>query len=100
MSSVPERRLSLLTRGLISQAVIIASFSMIYMLYTYIIGDDFHLERGNIFDTAVNALFLSSFVNSGSVPPNMSHTSSLARCILAFNTILATLVKIYLITVD
>ena len=92
------QNLSLLAKGLILHSLIVASFALIYTVYTFNIHDDFGLKRDHTFDTAVNAVMLSSFASAGSIPPHIDHTSSFSRVILICNVFLASLTKVWLIT--
>uniref|UniRef100_A0A6C0J2Z0 Potassium channel domain-containing protein n=1 Tax=viral metagenome TaxID=1070528 RepID=A0A6C0J2Z0_9ZZZZ len=93
-----QQNISLLAKGLILHSLIIVSFAVIYTVYTYHVHDDFGLRRDNMFDTAVNAAMLSSFVSAGSIPPHIDHTSSFSRVLLICNVILSSLTKVWMIT--
>lgn len=95
-----HQNLSLLAKGLILHSLIVASFAAIYAVYTYHVHDDFGLKRDHMFDTAVNAAMLSSFVSAGSIPPQIDHTSSFSRVLLICNVMLSSLTKVWLITSD
>tara|TARA_B110000285_G_C15077780_1_gene591741 strand:+ start:967 stop:1281 length:315 start_codon:yes stop_codon:yes gene_type:complete len=97
---IKQQNLSLLAKGLILHSLIVVSFAVIYAVYTYHVHDDFGLKRDNIFDTAMNAAMLSSFVSAGSVPPHVDHTSSFSRLLLICNVLLSSLTKVWLITSD
>lgn len=95
-----QTKMSLMAKGILMHVVIVSSFTLIYTIYTYNIHDDYGLKRDAAFDTLINAMFLSSFVAAGSVPPNLDHQSSLSRLILIFNVLLSSLAKVWLISSD
>jgi hypothetical protein len=93
-------KMSLFKNGLIIYALIVFSFAFIYTIYTFQIGNDYGLKRDTFLDTLVNSLLLSSFTTSGSIPPNIDHNSSFARLIIIFNVFIASISKIWLVTVE
>lgn len=92
-----QKTLSLLGKGVILHLCIILSFSLIYVLYTELIANDYKLQRASIFDTFINSMLLSSFVTCGSLPPSVENISTFSRIILITNVILASLSRIWLI---
>ena len=95
-----QKKMSLLARGIITHILIVFAFSLIYTIYTLVVGDDFSLKREHWFDTGVSALFLSSFVSAGSFPSNMTHSSSFSRLILTTNVLLSSFSMIWTICTE
>lgn len=96
--SKQHQNLSLLAKGLIIHSLIVASFSIIYTIYTYHVFDDFGLKRDTMFDTFINSSLLSAFVSAGSIPPHTDHTSSFSRVLLICNVLMSSLHKVWLIS--
>ena len=75
------------------------SYTVIYFLYITLLADDYGLLREDLMDTATNCFFTSAFVTAGSTPTELEHKSSLSRLVLASHVSLATILKVWMITV-
>tara|TARA_B100002051_G_C16683323_1_gene611154 strand:+ start:1207 stop:1488 length:282 start_codon:yes stop_codon:yes gene_type:complete len=83
-------------RAFVAYLTIFAGFALVYVLYTFYIGDDFGLRKEGVADTIANCSYASAFVSAGSSLEEPA-LSSLARSILAIHVTMATLAKIWIV---
>ena len=91
---------ALVFRSMLAYCLMTVSFALIYFTYTLLVDDDLGLRREGGVDTLVNCAFIAAFVSAGSLPPGVTHISSLSRIVLLTHAVLAGLLKVWTITTD
>lgn len=97
-SSTESTETHLATKALFIYFVLVAGYSIVYCVYSYLVEDDFGVSRDGLFSTLVNCMYLSAFVSAGSVPDGIRSTSTLARLTLTIHVVLAAIAKIWVVT--
>ena len=98
IESLPRPEASAFVTGMQLILVMTFGFSVVYFVYTELLGDDFLMKRDSFVETFMNCMFLSCFITAGSSVTTFDGKSVISRAVLTIHCLLSMVVKVFIIT--